>query len=365
MAGYGGSMTGSLLLLLPGLAPQQQQSFDMRAAQPPAPLEAEDGTRLIYELHLTNFADAPLTLTGLDVVDPDGKQVARFENDALARRTHVIGGQGAVLAPGARAVIYIEIALAGVRPKGLRHLVRYTRTGVAAAVAGAIEPVAAVARTRLGPPVRGGPWVAVYNYDWPRGHRRVFYAVDGRARLPGRFAIDWMKLGPHGEIARGDADLPANTLGYGEPVLAVADARVVRVRGDMPESPSVSRNPAHPLEDKAGNHVVLALPDGRYAIYEHLRPGTVKVAVGDRVRRGQVIAALGFTGDSTGPHLHFHVADAIEPLAGEGQPYALTGFTSLGRYRDMADLGKKGWEAQPAVRRANLFPASGSVVRFD
>jgi murein DD-endopeptidase MepM/ murein hydrolase activator NlpD len=39
------------------------------------------------------------------------------------------------------------------------------------------------------------------------------------------------------------------------------------------------------------------------------------------VRRGQPIASLGFTGDSTEPHLHFHVADNSSPLLGEGVPF--------------------------------------------
>jgi murein DD-endopeptidase MepM/ murein hydrolase activator NlpD len=141
--------------------------------------------------------------------------------------------------------------------------------------------------------------------------------------LPGRFAIDWVRKDEQGRSARGDADVVRNSLGYGADVLAVAHARVAAVRDGIAESDRLSTAPRHALDDKAGNYVALDLGDGRFAVYEHLAPGSIRVKQGERVRRGQVIAALGFTGDSTEPHLHFHVADSASPLAGEGLPFEI------------------------------------------
>jgi murein DD-endopeptidase MepM/ murein hydrolase activator NlpD len=47
------------------------------------------------------------------------------------------------------------------------------------------------------------------------------------------------------------------------------------------------------------------------------------VKVGERVKQGQVMALVGNSGNSTEPHLHFHVADANSPLGAEGLPYRL------------------------------------------
>lgn len=214
----------------------------------------------------------------------------------------------------------------------------------------------------LGPPLRGGPWAAIYKADWPRGHRRVFY--DGR--LPGRTAIDWVKLDDQGRIARGDPDLARDALGYGADVLAVADAVVAAARDGVPEAERVSQNGKHPQDLAAGNYVSLGLGDGRFAVCEHLLPGSVAVKVGDRVRRGQVIGKLGFSGDSTGPHLHFHVADAAAPLLGEGVGYGFSRFTLLGRYEDLGRLGAARWTplAGLAPDRRNELPGSNVVVRF-
>lgn len=43
-------------------------------------------------------------------------------------------------------------------------------------------------------------------------------------------------------------------------------------------------------------------------------------ALGDRVRRGQVLGLVGNSGNSTEPHLHFPIADRNSPLDSEGLP---------------------------------------------
>src|SRR5690606_9304909 len=168
-----------------------------------------------------------------------------------------------------------------------------------------------------------------------------------------------------GRTTHGDAGLVRNALGYGAEVIAVADATVLDVRNDYPEQSRVADNPRHALADASGNHVVLDLGRGRYAFYEHLRPGSVRVSPGERVRRGQVLGELGFTGDSTGPHLHFHVGDGPSPIATEGRPFALERFRVLGRYGDLSQLDKAPWSPRDgddeAVRTGEL-PEGNSVV---
>jgi hypothetical protein len=71
----------------------------------------------------------------------------------------------------------------------------------------------------------------------------------------------------------------------------------------------------------AGNHVIMAT-GGTYALYAHLVPGSVAVTSGQRVRAGEVIGRVGHTGNSTAPHLHFHLMDSAEPLQAKGIPCA-------------------------------------------
>jgi murein DD-endopeptidase len=168
-----------------------------------------------------------------------------------------------------------------------------------------------------------------------------------------------------GRTTSGDPDIPAKAAGYGEQVVAVADGVVAAVRDGIPESRSISANPKQPRDRASGNYVALEIGSRKFAIYEHLKPRTIIVSRGQRVRKGDVIGAVGFTGDSTGPHLHFHVADCASPLRCEGVPFAIRGMTEIGRYENIASLGKARWNSRrPRGALGAEWPGSNVVVRF-
>ena len=56
-----------------------------------------------------------------------------------------------------------------------------------------------------------------------------------------------------------------------------------------------------------GNYVIIEYPAGYRAYYQHLHKGSVKVSPGQVVEQGQVIAKIGNTGNTTGPHLHIDI----------------------------------------------------------
>lgn len=354
-----------------------RQAFDVELPFSPRLNRTAAGDEMAYELHLTSFARDPLTVLRIQVLDASsGRVVDTLENERLvtaiggpgrgssvANRTTVINGQ--------RAIVYLNIRAASeLALSGLRHRIEFdvtTSTGAQrAAVITGETPVAAQALPVLGPPLRGGPWAAIYDPTLEDGHRRFVYAVGGRARIPGRHAIDWMRAGPADR-----ADVANDRPGWdgdGAEVLAVADATVAAVRNDMgPQSTGGASAPLR-LGDATGNYVALDIGDGRYAFYEHLAPG-VAVRLGQRVRRGQVIGRLGATGQASRPHLHFHVADANSPLGAEGLPYQLAEGKVVGRYTSIAafEQGER-WQASatPLVQAdAPFFPASNAVLVFD
>jgi murein DD-endopeptidase MepM/ murein hydrolase activator NlpD len=353
-------------------------SFHLEVPSPPIPVAVAGTPRLIYELHLLNFAGEPLSLERVAVLNAaDGGVLADLEGEALVLR---LGGPDArqseqvspTLAPGTFRVLYLEIELDGDVPTALQHRVTYRGSeegpGDTATVRAAPTPVRSEPPVVLSPPVRGGPWVAVYHPSWQRGHRRVVYAVAGRARIPGRFAVDWFKVDAMGRRAAPPEDEVANWYGHGAEVLAVAAGVVAAVRTDMPESATLSGYVPPALADATGNYVALDIGGGRYAIYEHLEPGSIRVRAGDRVEPGQVIASVGFTGSTSGPHLHFHVAGANAPLDAEGLPFVLDRFEVVGAYgpsdlftgeewRSPAD-GGGGW-------RTEELPAPNAVVQLE
>lgn len=84
----------------------------------------------------------------------------------------------------------------------------------------------------------------------------------------------------------------------GSPVTA---ARAGVVRRVVQRWADTDHDPEH------GNLVLVRHDDATYAIYGHLQQGSVRVAVGERVHAGRLLARSGDSGLSRGPHLHFAV----------------------------------------------------------
>lgn len=56
-----------------------------------------------------------------------------------------------------------------------------------------------------------------------------------------------------------------------------------------------------------GNYVKIKHSNGYYTLYAHMVCGSVKVSVGQRVSRGQLLGYMGATGTAYGGHLHFEL----------------------------------------------------------
>jgi hypothetical protein len=349
----------------------------------PIPVSIAGKRSLAYELHITNLRSTEITLTRVEVSDAvRGNRLSAFQDAELDRLLWRPGAppdasKKRIIDAGMRAVVYLWLALDDVvaTPTRLKHnveldVVRASRHERIVVDAGESD----VRQDRpivLNLPLRGGPWVALYDPMMLGGHRTTIYAIDGRARIPARFAIDWVRLENDGTYARGDKSQIANWHGYGAEVLAVADATVVEANDDIVEDSCLScgsQTPI-PLENVSGNFVCLDLGGGRYAFYEHLKRGSVRVKAGDRVKSGQVIGLLGNSGgSSSGPHLHFHVADTQSELAAEGVPYVFKGFEVVGAYEAIGAFASgKGWGPAPpgaSGARNRELPAPNTVVIF-
>jgi hypothetical protein len=349
-----------------------RQSFDLRVPWTPEPVVVAGKASLVYELHLANEAQETLTIQRIDVIDEQQHVLAILAGSeltaAIGRADRAKGDERTRMAPGMTAVACLSVPVADADNVQLHHRVVYAgHAGSDLIVEGGHVTPSRRALLKLGPPLRGGPWVAIYDARWERGHRRVLYTTEGSVKVPGRFAIDWILLGPHGGFAKDKGELPTQWFGYAADVMAVADATVASTGEGIAEPATLAEGTAHkvPLENAAGNYVALDLGDGRYAFYEHLKPGSIRVKAGQQVHRGEVIGQLGFTGESTGPHLHFHVSDANAPLAAEGLPYALESFRVLGAYASIEDFAQgKPWTPATPPAAGEGFPAPLGVVDF-
>jgi murein DD-endopeptidase MepM/ murein hydrolase activator NlpD len=81
-------------------------------------------------------------------------------------------------------------------------------------------------------------------------------------------------------------------------------------------------------DHKLGNYVILECDDVQIVL-AHLRKGTVQVAAGEPVAKGDKLGEVGNSGNSSEPHLHLHVqrppAEGAAPISGEPVPFTIDG----------------------------------------
>lgn len=228
-----------------------------------------------------------------------------------------------VLKPGqALLVTNVVIAISGSRD-GVR-VNASTQTGMGEATVFIAPP----SQTKFSLPLEG-MW---YDGSGPTLHTHHRWAV------PEEFAHDFVRIGAEGLAYSGDGTHFADYYAYGQPVLAAADGQVVAVVNDEPEDEGLLQRVGEPLDlymqrivgrqteqlkqgsrGIVGNHVIIK-HGGEYSLYAHLKPGSVLVKPDQSVTRGQQIAAVGNSGSSTEPHLHFQVCDAPDALMCAGIP---------------------------------------------
>ncbi len=92
------------------------------------------------------------------------------------------------------------------------------------------------------------------------------------------------------------------TMPIGTGVYAVRGGIVIEVASDFYQS-GIDRS----VDGPRANVVRVYHDDGTMSLYAHLNWNSIQVVPGQRVQRGEYLAASGNTGFSTGPHLHFAV----------------------------------------------------------
>ncbi|HVG31337.1 MAG TPA: M23 family metallopeptidase [Pyrinomonadaceae bacterium] len=376
-------------------APQQPLEYsdipvNITSPVAPVPVKAVDGKLyLVYHLLLTDWGFSDLTPKSVEVFDASrGKTLARYGDKELGEyyrfrsliptppRSEMPNKQyPRAIASGRTGVLFFWLALdsPAAVPTALRHrftfeanpLIRLVRDPASAGGGDMVldgfdlsvsrdEPVV------IGAPLRGGPWRCGNGPAYNTNHQ--FLTIrGGRVSIAQRFACDFNKLDASGNVLPNPfPDEITNRMfyGYGSEVLAVADGAVVFVKDGVPENvPQASGEikPAVPItrETLPGNWVALDLGNQRYAFYAHLQPGSIRVKAGDRVRKGQVIALLGNSGNAVGPHLHFHVGDAYASNGGdlngnEGVPFVFDSFEVAG-----------------GTRRRREMPVNNTVMNFN
>ena len=375
-----GALTG------PGVAAAVTPQFtpiNTTVVAAPDPVVASDGrTHLVYEIALQNREPLRVEVQSL-AVRAHGRTLLSLRGAQLSA---VVSTASSSLVGNEGATVWLDVPVSRSQiPRKLEHRFTVRVIGpdgeTAESTSGPWKPVVTFAGAptvvhsrrlpAIGPPLRGGPYLNFNGCCDLSPHRTALIPVDGSAYLGERFAVDFIRIDKQGRPFAGDPTRNESFFTYGDGVYAVADGRVTHLMNDQPDNTPLNEPPGSDftLETVTGNSVTIRLADGRYASYMHLEPGSVRVRAGQRVRRGQLLARVGNSGQSGAAHLHFELNSGPRALASNGIPFELSAFSLIGRVTNLDAFltGTVNADVQPSSappRRRGQMPLHATVVRF-
>jgi murein DD-endopeptidase MepM/ murein hydrolase activator NlpD len=152
-------------------------------------------------------------------------------------------------------------------------------------------------------PIRGC-WFVSSGHDFGVEHRRWY--------THGHFAWDLIRVDAEGDPGAGPT--LAESLSFGQPVFAPAAGLVVEVHDGGEDRP-----PGNPGPREEANFILLDHGAGERSRLVHLKKGSIRVRPGERVQEGQLLAEVGNSGMTDGPHLHV-AFETEQTLPATGEP---------------------------------------------
>lgn len=159
-----------------------------------------------------------------------------------------------------------------------------------------------------------------------------------------KYAVDMVKINEDRSFFNNKGNALTDYPTFGADVVAPCDGIIAHVDDtiqDIPPSITASN-----LENPGGNYISIQYSDSVFVILAHLQKGSITVAPGDYVVTGQKIATVGNSGNTTWPHLHFHVQNRPKIILknnAEGLPF---------RFKK---INRKRWFALKEVENAFLL----------
>jgi hypothetical protein len=173
-----------------------------------------------------------------------------------------------------------------------------------------------------------GAWWAIQAADWSDRHKQEAFSQP--------YALDFVKLGPNNlQFATNGLSLEDH-YSWDQPVYATAGGKVAYATYDMPDlQPGIPPDPRlfrTDLRRLLGNAVAISHGNGEFSYYGHLQQLSLQVSEGQMIKRGTLLGRVGNSGNSPGPHLHFHLMEGPNLFIDRGLPVRFSHFWAGGQH---------------------------------
>lgn len=171
-----------------------------------------------------------------------------------------------------------------------------------------------------------------------------------------RYAYDFVVMDNEGKTHLDDNAKLTSYGCYGKNVLAPADGVVISI-GNIcdDEKPFEDGSIEVTAKDIRGNYVLIKHAEKEYGFIGHLQPQSITVKIGQKVYQGEVIAKCGNSGNTSEPHIHFHLQDGISFFTSAGIPIT---------FQNIIVSKKQGYENYDRRMTSNLQKSTSANLKI-
>lgn len=143
-----------------------------------------------------------------------------------------------------------------------------------------------------------GQWLTNWGGDTPEQNRH-----SGGCQ---KYAFDFVQTNKEGTFFRTDGKTNNDYFSFGITVVAPADGEVIEVVDGVRDNKSgETHNYVFP-----GNHLLIRHDKNTFSMLAHFKLGSIVVKAGQKIKQGDKLGLCGNSGNSSDPHIHFHVQDS-------------------------------------------------------
>jgi len=149
--------------------------------------------------------------------------------------------------------------------------------------------------TSLALPVNG-EWTVFWGGDT----KELNYHIDSKAQ---KNAFDFVITDDKGKSFKTEGKANEDYYAFGQKIITPCDGEIVLVVDGIKDNKPGELNPVY----LPGNSVILKTVNNEYLFFAHFKQHSIKVEQGQKVKQGELLGLCGNTGNSSEPHLHFHI----------------------------------------------------------
>jgi murein DD-endopeptidase MepM/ murein hydrolase activator NlpD len=144
------------------------------------------------------------------------------------------------------------------------------------------------------------PFKGEWTVFWGGNTKELNYHVQSKAQ---KNAFDFVIKDEEGKSFKTDGKTNEDYYALGKEVIAPCDGDIVLVVDGIKDNKPGELNPMY----APGNSVILKTENNEYLFFAHFKQHTIKVKQGQKVKQGELLGLCGNSGNSSEPHIHFHI----------------------------------------------------------